>query len=184
MRKIALIAAASALAALAPAVPADAKLASIGTPKVAFHADGPVGLSIDGTSSDLDAKEADGRIVVSAGLKDLRTDNNLRDAHLRKYLEVDKKGYDSAHLTVALKDLQLPEDQKTVTSHAKGKFWMHGKERSIDFDYKAMRTGSDFHVQGKTQIDIRDYGIEVPCYLGVCVKPDVKIKVAFKLRQS
>jgi polyisoprenoid-binding protein YceI len=184
MRKIALIAIAAALATLAPALTADAKLTSIGAPQVTFHADGPVGLNIDGWSSDLTAKETDGQIVVSAPLTNLKTDNSLRDKHLRKYLEVDKQGYSAARLTVSLADLKLPDDQQTVTHHAKGKFWMHGKERSIDFDYRAKRTGSDFMVQGKTHIDIRDYGVEVPCYLGVCVKPEVKIKVTFKLRQS
>ena len=184
MRKIALIAVAAALATLSPVLTADAKLTSIGDPQVNFHADGPVGLNIDGWSSDLTAKETDGQIVVTAPLTNLKTDNSLRDKHLRKYLEVDKQGYSAARLTVAVADLKMPADQQTVTQHAKGKFWMHGKERTIDFDYRAKHTGSDFMVQGKTHIDIRDYGVEVPCYLGVCVKPEVKIKVTFKLRQS
>jgi hypothetical protein len=38
-------------------------------------------------------------------------------------------------------------------------------------------------VQGKFGIDIVDYGIEQPCYLGVCMKTDVNIKVSVKLRE-
>lgn len=184
MRKTAWMAAGAVLTTLAVALSADAKLASIGTPKVQFQAIGPAGLVIDGWSADLSAAETDGQLVVNAPLTDLHTDNSLRDKHLRRYLEVDNKQYATAHLSVAVADLELPDEGKVVTGHAKGKFSMHGKERPVGFDYQAKRTGSDFHVQGKLEIDIRDYGVEVPCYLHICVKPDVKIKVAFKLRQS
>jgi polyisoprenoid-binding protein YceI len=170
------------LTSLGIALTADAAIQRIGSPKVQFQAIGPAGMVIDGWSSDLSAKEADDKLVVTAPLTNLQTDNRLRDRHLRGYLEVDK--FSAATLSVKLSDLQFPEDTKVANGHASGKFSMHGKERKVDFDYRAKRTGSDFHVQGKTQIDIRDFGVEVPCYLGVCVKPTVKIKVAFKLRKS
>jgi len=58
---------------------------------------------------------------------------------------------------------------------------MHGVTRPVRFRYRALRTGSDYHVQGLTQVDIRDFNVKVPCYLGVCVHPTVKVK--FELRE-
>jgi polyisoprenoid-binding protein YceI len=61
---------------------------------------------------------------------------------------------------------------------------MHGVTKPVDFKYTAKRTGSDYHIQGLTEVDIRDFKVEVPCYLGVCVEPQIKIKVKLKLRDK
>lgn len=77
--------------------------------------------------------------------------------------------------------LKIPADKQTVTASAVGQFTMHGVTRPVRFRYRALRTGSDYHVQGLTQVDIRDFNVKVPCYLGVCVHPTVKVK--FELRE-
>jgi hypothetical protein len=41
------------------------------------------------------------------------------------------------------------------------------------------RTGGSLHVGGTTKLDIRDYGIDIPSYLGVTVKPDIDVEVQF-----
>lgn len=161
---------------------ASAKLESIGSKDVRFLAVGPAGMKINGKSDELGAEEKDGKLVITAPLTDLKTGIGLRDKHLRGYLETDK--HPNATLTVEKSKLKMPEDNKTVRGSATGRFSMHGVTKPVVFTYKAKRTGSDYHVQGLTEIDIRDFQVEVPCYLGVCVRPDVKIKVKFKLRDK
>ncbi len=58
--------------------------------------------------------------------------------------------------------------------------------KSQTFKYKAKRTGSDYHVQAlfSGPVDITKHNVEVPCYLGVCVEKDVKVKAKFKLRDG
>ncbi len=172
----------AALAALMTvALVAAARLQSIGNPDVQFRATGPVGLKINGYSSRLSASEKDGKLTVVAPLTNLKTGISLRDRHLREHLDIAK--YPNATLTVERSKLKMPADKQTVTSSAVGQFTMHGVTRPVRFRYRALRTGSDYHVQGLAQVDIRDFKVKVPCYLGVCVHPTVKIKVKFKLRE-
>ena len=139
-------------------------------------------LKIDGSSSELSANEKDGKLIVTAPLSHIKTGISLRDKHLRRYLQVDQ--FPTAKLEVQRSKLKLPNDDAVVQSSATGRFTLHGITKPLTFRYEAKRTGSDYHVQGLSQVDIRDFGIEVPCYLGVCVKPVVKLRVKFKLREE
>jgi polyisoprenoid-binding protein YceI len=170
------------LSVLSVALVASAKLRSIGDAEVRALAVGPAGMKINCKSTGLEVDEKDGKLVVKALLTDIKTGIGLRDKHLRGYLETDK--YPHATLTVEKSKLKLPADDKTTQGSASGQFTLRGVTKPITFSYKAKRTGSDYHVQGLTEIDIRDHKVEVPCYLGVCVKPEVKIKVKFKLRDK
>ncbi len=172
---VAALAAASTLAGGAAA-----RLVSIGTPAVSFQAIGPAGMKIDGTASQLTAAERDGKVVVTVPLTNLKTGISLRDKHLRGYL--DTAHHPDATLSVERSKLKLPDDNQTVTASATGAFTLHGVTKPLAFTYRAKRTGSDYHVQALATVDIRRFGVEVPCYLGVCVKPDVKLKLHFKLR--
>jgi polyisoprenoid-binding protein YceI len=172
----------AAAAALSFAVAASAELASIGAADVQFLAIGPAGMKINGTSNKLSASESDGKLTLTAPLTNLKTGIGLRDKHLRGYLATDK--HPKATLVVERSKLKEPADNQTVSGSATGQFTMHGVTKPVKFEYKAKRTGSDFHVQGRTQIDIRDFKVEVPCYLGVCVEPQIKIKAKLKLRDK
>lgn len=170
-------------AGLTFALAAHAKFVAAGDVEVKFQAKGPAGLKIDGEGSSLDAREEDGKVVFVASLKDLKTGIGKRDEHLKETLGVNK-GHKEAKLTVSRSAVKLPDDNQTVEGKTTGKFFLHGKERDVPVEYKVKRTGSDYHVQGKTAINIEEYGIEKPCYLGVCVDPNVKIKVKIKLRDK
>jgi polyisoprenoid-binding protein YceI len=161
---------------------ASAKLEGVGTPEVRALANGPGGMKIQCDSKDLKAEEKDGKIVLTAALTNIKTGIGLRDKHLRGYLKTDQ--HPNATLEVDKSKLKLPDDKKTTRGSATGQFTLHGVTKPVKFTYKAKRTGSDYHVQGLSEIDIRDFKIEVPCYLGVCVKPEVKLKVKFKLRDK
>lgn len=169
------------LVALSIPLVASAELKDAGDVDVRFQATGPGGMKIKGEGDALTASEADGKLTIKVGVTKLKTGIALRDRHLRKYLETSK--YPDATLVVARSALTLPEDNQEATGKATGELTLHGKTRSNAFSYKAKRTGSDYHVQGLTTIDLRDFDIEVPCYLGVCVDPEVKLKVKFKLRE-
>lgn len=170
------------LAGLTLSVAASATLEDAGDVDVSFLAKGPAGMSIRGQASDLKAKEADGSVKITVPVSDLKTGIGLRDRHLKKDLEVSQ--YPDATLVVKRSDLTFPENDKDVRARATGDFTLHGVTKQLKFNYKALRTGSDYHVQALATIDIRDYKVEVPCYLGVCVDPEVKLKVKFKLRDK
>jgi polyisoprenoid-binding protein YceI len=163
------------------ALSAAAKLSDAGDVDVRFLAKAPAGLKISGTGSDLKASESDGKIEITVPVTNLETGIGLRDKHLRRYLESEK--YPNAKLVVAKSKLSFPENDKDASGSATGDCTLHGVTKPLKFHYKANRTGSDYHVQALAKIDIRKFDIEVPCYLGVCVDPEVKLKVKFKLRE-
>lgn len=170
------------VAALSISLAASAALEDAGDVDVRFLAVGPAGMKINGEASDLSAKETDGKLTIKVPVTNLKTGIGLRDKHLKKYLEVSK--HPNATLEIERSKLKLPEDGKSVRATATGSFTLHGVTKPLKFQYKAHRTGSDYHVQGLATVDIRDHDVEVPCYLGVCVEPEVKLKVKFKLRDK
>jgi polyisoprenoid-binding protein YceI len=170
------------LAASTVSLAASATLVDAGDVDVRFLAKGPAGMKINGEGGDLTASEKDGKVKITVPVDNLKTGSGLRDRHLKKYLEAGT--YPQATLIVDRSSLKFPENDKTVRSKGKGDFTLHNVTKKLSFEYKALRTGSDYHVQALATVDIRDYGIEVPCYLGVCVDPDIKIKVKFKLRDK
>jgi polyisoprenoid-binding protein YceI len=171
----------SAAFVLTCALAANAALTSVGESTSGFRAVGPGGLKIDGTGKGVKASEAGGILTIVAPVNDLKTGMSLRDDHLKKAIHTDK--HPTATLAVPRASLQFPEDGKSVTGSTTGKFTLNGVTKDLKFEYKVTRTGSDYHVQGKAQIDITAFKIEKPCYLGVCVEKDVQIKVQLKLRE-
>lgn len=170
------------LAVSLTALSASAALRSYGVSQVRFHADGPAGMDIDGKSDELSVSEKDGVVKVRARLTNLKTGISLRDKHLRGYLNTDK--YPVATLSVPRTALKVPAAGGKVESTATGDFTLHGQTRKVPFKYKASAKNTSYRVQGSIKIDIRDFGVEVPCYLGVCVKPEVDVRVRFHLLDS
>jgi len=121
-------------------------------------------------------------VTLTAPLTGLKTGIGLRDKHLKNYLHVDK--HPNATLVVDRSTLKLPSDNEVVESTATGQFTLNGVTQAVPFTYRAKRTGSDYHVQGRSEINIEKFQIERPCYLGVCVDPNVKVKVKFKVRDE
>lgn len=143
-----------------------------------FKAVGPAGMEIQGKTSDITVSETNQDVLVKVALARLDTGISLRNRHMReKYLEVAK--YPNAELVVKRSDLKFPEAGKEVQSAADGELKIHGKSRKVHFNYRAKNTSGGIDVTGSTRIDIRDYGIVVPSYLGITVKPNVDISVQF-----
>lgn len=172
---------APALAALTFALTASAGGLEVnGKPTVKFTAVGPGGLKIDGTGDELKAKEEGGKLVFKASLKNLKTGIGLRDKHTKKYMGVDE--WPDASLVVDKDKVKFPTDKK-VSSSVTGKFKLHGVTRDEKVEYTAEKKDGGYSVGGKLTINIENYKIEQPCYLGVCVDKDVKIEVSFKLKE-
>jgi polyisoprenoid-binding protein YceI len=150
---------------------------------VRFHATGPAGLDIDGTGGGVTVDENDGKLTITASTKGLDTKMNLRNKHLAERIEADK--FPKATLVVERSKLKMPEKDKPSKGEVSGQLTFHGVTKTVPIKYKARLQGEKgIAVEGVTRIDITQYKIEQPCYLGVCVKPNVDIAVSFTLQDK
>lgn len=156
---------------------ADAKLSRTGSPNVTFTAIGPAGMKIVGTTSDLNVDDDGQNVTVVVPLANLRTGISLRDRHMKeKYLQVQQ--YPNAELRVARSALRFPTGGDT-SGDAPGSMKIHGRTNPVTFHYVAHRNGGSISVTGSVHVNMKDYGIDVPSYLGVTVRPDVDVSARF-----
>jgi polyisoprenoid-binding protein YceI len=161
---------------------AHAKLAKTGDATGRFRASGPAGLSITGSTSDVAVSDDGAQVTVEVKLGALSTGIALRDKHTKNYLEVDT--YPSAKLTVPRASLKFPDPGKEVSGDAKGSLTVHGQTKDVTFHYSAKKDGDTISVKGSVPININDYGIKTPSYLGVSVKPDITIETDFRAKDN
>ena len=154
-----------------------------GDAKANFTGKGPAGFKIEGTTKALDVKDDGTTLTVIVALKDLETGIALRDNHMRnKYIEVDK--FPEATLAVKLADLKEPADGKTASGSAKGTFTLHGVSKDASFKYVIACKGSTCKVKGEAEVNFNKHGIKVPSYMGITVKPDIKVGAEFQLKKG
>ena len=147
---------------------------------VGFVASGPAGMKIEGATSDLDLADQGETIVITVPLANLSTGIGLRDRHMKeKYLEVPK--YPSATLSVARSALKLPAAGDKVEMDVPSTVNLHGQARPVTVHYEAKRDGASVVSRGTFRINMNDFGITVPVYLGVTVKPDVDVSANFRV---
>jgi YceI-like domain len=152
---------------------AEAKLAGSGG-EVSFTALGPGGLKIVGTTKELSVKDDGSSVTIVVPLNNLDTGIGLRNKHMReKYLEVDK--YPNAELSVSRATLKFADG----SGSAPGTMKIHGQSKPVTFNYTAKKSGSSFSVDGSVHLNMKEFGIEVPSYLGVTVKPEVDVTTKF-----
>jgi polyisoprenoid-binding protein YceI len=157
-----------------------AALSSATDSHVTFDALGPAGFKIQGTTTDLSVSEADGNVIVSVPLANLTTGISLRDHHMKeKYLEVPK--FPAAVLTVAKSALKLPSAGGQVDADVPGSLALHGQTHPVSVHYSAKGDGTTNSAQGKFHLNMTEFGIVVPSYLGVTVKPDVDVSASFRV---
>ena len=176
---------AATLVVLSAAGLADAKLAKTGDePSVAFHAVGSVpGMKIDGSTNELNVTDDGTNVKIIVPLAKLDTKISLRNDHMRnKYLEVGT--YPNAELTVARGSLKFPAVGASSQGDATGTMKIHGKEKQVTFHYAAGNSGGKITVKGSVHLNINDYGIVIPSYAGVTMKPDLDVEVSFVATDS
>ena len=151
--------------------------------KVSFICTGPGGIHIEGTSTALSAEARGEAVVVTVPLGPLSTGIALRDSHMHeKYLE--SKTYPTAELLVPRAGLQFPAEGQSVEATAPGTLSLHGTSKPVTVHYKASRHGALYDVSGDVHIDMNDYNITQPSYLGIKVRPQVDIAVSFRLLET
>ena len=156
-----------------------AAFSSASDPHVTFDAAGPAGFKIEGTTPDLAVSEADGNILLTVALANLTTGVSMRDHHMReKYLEVPK--YPSAVLSVARAALHFPAPGGQAEADVPATLTLHGQTHPVTVHYSTKGDGASFATQGKFHINMNDFGISVPSYLGVTVKPEVDVTASFR----
>jgi polyisoprenoid-binding protein YceI len=156
---------------------ASAKLARAGGSQVSFTLVGPAGLKINGSGSDVKVSDDGQSFKVAVPLGTVTTGIDLRDEHMRKYLEV--KSYPETELIVPRSALKVPGPGEKVNQDTSGSFTLHGKTKPMSFHYGCTREGDKLKVSGSLHLNMQDFGIEVPSYFGVKVKPDVDVSVSF-----
>lgn len=174
--------AASMLAATALfAVSAHAAFGNASNAAVSFLASGPGGLKIEGKTNALTVSEAEGKVRFVVPLAGLNTGISLRDSHMRdKYLEVGK--FPNAELTIDRSAIKLPADGQSSTGQAAGTLTIHGQSKPVNVGYQAKRSGNTFDISGALRINIKDYDVNVPSYLGVTVKPEVDVTLSARVQ--
>lgn len=159
---------------------ADAAFSGRSGAKASFTASGPAGLEIVGTTSDLAVTEdPQGAVAVTVTLGTLTTGISLRDKHMReKYLEV--QTYPTAVLRVPRAALKVPASGQSGTFDVPGTMTLHGTTKPVTFHYTAKNDGqTTYAVTGSIKLDMTDYGIQKPSYMGLAVKPSVDVAVSF-----
>ncbi len=150
---------------------------------VAFHGVGPGGFKIEGKTGDLQLTEDDKTLTVIVPLKNLTTGISLRDRHMKdKYLQVDK--YPDVRLVVPKAALKMPAAAGNGGGDAKGTVTLHGKSKELPFKYKTSCNAAGLcNATGSFGLNMHDFGIVIPVYLGVTMKPDVNIDVSFQAQR-
>ena len=174
----------ASLVALLLAVPLLAAATRLtGEPSAGFHGRGPGGFGVDGKTNQLRIEDDGTNLKITVPLAGLQTGIGLRDKHMReKYLQVDK--YPDAVLEVPWSGVKLPGDGQTGEGTAPGKMTIHGKSKDVTAKYRIVRTGNRYQVTGNVPLNLKDYDIEIPSYLGVTVQPDIETSVSFTAEHS
>ena len=125
----------------------------------------------------------DGSLAVD--LRTLATGIALRDEHLREnYLEVGKgPGFEAATLSeIALNGFtaDVPEGKGSFT----GVLALHGVSKAVTGPVEVRRADAGLRVKASFPVELADYGIPKPRYLGIGVRDTVQVEVVFALGRS
>jgi polyisoprenoid-binding protein YceI len=116
---------------------------------------------------------------IAVDLKTLDTGISLRNTHMRDhYLEV---GSGEAFERAVLSEIVLKGDAATVTGATAftGTLLVHGTKKPVSGQARITRAGADVRVAASFPVNLPDFGIPEPRYLGVGVKDQVQVKVKF-----
>jgi polyisoprenoid-binding protein YceI len=161
---------------------AGARLTQSGESKVTFIATGPGGIKIEGQTAQLEFKEKAEEWEIVVALDTLTTGLSLRDRHMKeKYLETPK--YPKAELVVRKSELRPPSGGSSSEGKAPAILKLHGRQKEVSIGYRVRRASNGYVVNGTIRLDMRDYDVATPSYLGVSVKPDVEVAASFEVKE-
>ena len=122
---------------------------------------------------------------LAVDLRTIDTGIDLRNEHLReKYLEVDKgAGFDQAVLSdVVLQGINA--DAPAGKGSFTGSLMLHGVKKTVTGPVEIRHAGTGWRVRASFQLNLPDYNIDKPRYLGVGVRDMVQVSVTFTATQS
>jgi polyisoprenoid-binding protein YceI len=130
------------------------------------------------TASARGSRAFDGSLTVD--LRTLDTGIGLRNEHLREnYLEVDKgPGFEMATLSeIDLNgfNADAPEGKGSFA----GLLTLHGVRKTVTGTVDVRQAGAGLRVKASFSVDLSDYSIRKPRYLGIGIKDIVQVEVAF-----
>ena len=116
---------------------------------------------------------------IAVDLKTLDSGISLRNTHMREnYLEVGRgEGFERA----VLSEIVVKGDAATVTGATtfSATLLVHGTRKPVSGQARISRAGADVRVDASFPVNLPDFGIPEPRYLGVGVKDQVQVKVKF-----
>ena len=124
----------------------------------------------------------DGSLAVD--LRTLATGIALRDEHLREnYLEVGKgRGFERRRCRRC--------SERVTADMPEGKGWfsgvlaLHGVSKAVTGQVEVRRADAGLRVKASFPVELADYGIPKPRYLGIGVRDTVQVEVVFALGRS
>src|SRR6218665_90552 len=165
------------------AAPALAGVERTGSANATFNGKGPAGFKVEGKTDEVTLKDDGKTVVITVPLAKLTTGIDLRDKHMReKYLEVEK--YPAVVLEVPWSEIKLPNASHTTTHKVKGKLTLHGQTKDVSAEYVVKRNGDVYEASGKMPLNFKEFGIDVPSYMGVTVKPDIETTTSFNFKKT
>jgi polyisoprenoid-binding protein YceI len=135
------------------------------------------------TASTARPSALEGNLAVD--LRTVDTGIDLRNEHLKeKYLEVDKgAGYDQAVLSeVTLQGINA--DAPAGKGSFTGSLMLHGVKKRVTGPVEIRQVPTGWRVRASFPVNLPDYNIDKPRYLGVGVKDTVQVSVTFTATQS
>jgi polyisoprenoid-binding protein YceI len=148
---------------------------------VTIVARGPAGARIEGKGSEVSFEEDASALTFTVPVAPLDTGVGLRDLQLHRMLEAGK--YPAATLRIARSELTFPREHEPVEGTAEGDLTLHGQSRPVRVHYRAeVGAGGITKVRGSFQLDMRDFQIKAPSYLGISLAPRVDVAVELALK--
>lgn len=151
----------------------------VGEGTASFDAKGPAGFKIHGDAKNVGVTDDGTTLAVSLALKDIDTDNGLRNKHMLEDTQAEQ--FPKMTLSVPVAAIKAPADGKSLEGEATGSFTLHGQTKSMPFKYTARCQGPECTIDATANVN--DFGIKIRSYLGVTVKPDLVIGAKFTLRR-
>ncbi len=112
-------------------------------------------------------------------LDKLNSGIDLRDEHLKgKYLETQK--YPLAKLTISKQKIS-PTDERQIL---KAVLELHGQKKEIDLETRISRDSSQISMENSFEIQLSDFGIELPSFQGVTAANKVKLNVKTQFKDN
>ena len=147
----------------------------ISRPEVLFIAHGSLGMRVEGKTPELSVTRNGDVLEFAVQLATLHTGIDLRDRHMRdEVLEVQR--FPVATLRVT--NPPLPAASTAGTTRAE--LTVHGQTRPVDVTFQVAPRGG-YDVTATFRMDLRDYGMNAPTYLGIKVKPEIDVSADFHL---